>query len=148
MPHPNEAIIQTLAQMAGQPSAQTTGVPGQQATNSQSSAQFLQQHLAPNAIYHIPGHNPLAGTYRGTDEIAELVRRRREVLQHRHHHSTFVSTSVSDEHVAIVHQFEAEIDGQPITWRGTSVYFFEDNRIVTCWLFVDDIDAFDRFWKV
>ena len=106
-----------------------------------------QPYLDDRAVYHIPGRNALAGTYRGWEEILWLNQRRAQLLADRPHHIELIDTSRSDDHLAIRHRFEAELGGRRLAWTGISIYFFEDGRVAAFWLFVDDLDAFNAFWS-
>jgi hypothetical protein len=132
MPHPNESIIRQLiidcAPECHNPHA-------------------LQQYLDEQAVYQIPGWNELSGVYKGMEQIATLASRRSQLLKGRQHHIRFVGTTASDEHVAVLHQFDADVHGKQITWRGNTVYFIKQGKIAECWLFVDDEEAFNEFWS-
>ena len=43
------------------------------------SGAALQQLLAPNVMWTVSGHNRIAGTYRGLDEVLDYFRRRRDL---------------------------------------------------------------------
>ena len=131
MPHPNETVIRQLT-VACSPECQ--------------NPQVLPQFLTEQTVYHIPGINALSGEYKGCDEISRMTQKRARLLHSRPYDVKLVGTTVSNEHVAILHQFEADNPGGRLRWRGNSIYFMRDGKITECWLFVDDEDAFNEFW--
>ncbi|MCL5274775.1 MAG: nuclear transport factor 2 family protein [Chloroflexi bacterium] len=131
MPHPNESIIRQLL-ISCAPDCHDPSV--------------LRKYLDEQAVYHIPGLNVLSGEYKGWEAIHAMTQRRAQLLQNRQHEVKLVGTTVSNEHVAILHQFEADSPDGRLRWRGNSVYFVKQGKITECWLFVDDEDAFNAFW--
>ncbi len=131
MSHPNETVIQKLLGTCAPDCPDTF---------------TLNSLLDEDAVYHVPGWNALSGEYRGRDEILKLMLRRKELLQQRQHRVKFLGTSASGEHVAMLYQYEAQVQGKWLTWRGNSVYFLRQGKIAECWLFVDDEEVFNAFW--
>jgi hypothetical protein len=108
----------------------------------------LQQVLAPNITWTVPGDNRIAGNYRGLEEVFGYFRRRRELADH-----TFrierrdVLVGEGDRVAALTDGFATtgDVDHR---WSTVGLYDVIDRRIAACWLLPLDQRAFDAIWSV
>jgi ketosteroid isomerase-like protein len=112
------------------------------------SGTAFQQLLGPNVTWTVPGHNGIAGTYRGLAEVLDYFRRRRDLADH-----TFqlqrrdVLVGEGDRIAALTDGF-ATIRDVDHRWSTVGLYEVFDRQITACWLLPLDQDAFDAIWSV
>jgi ketosteroid isomerase-like protein len=111
------------------------------------SGAALEQLLAPNITWTVPGDNPIAGTYRGLEEVLDYFRRRRDLADR-----TFqvirrdVLVGDGDRVAALADGF-ATIRGVDHRWSTVGLYDVLDQQITACWLLPLDQLAFDAIWS-
>jgi ketosteroid isomerase-like protein len=100
--------------------------------------------LADDVVYHFPGRGPVAGTYRGRDEVIGLFGSFAGLFD-----GPLSMTShdivASEAHVLDLATYAAERDGQPFTWNVVRLYHVDADRISEVWLMVGDVYALDEF---
>jgi ketosteroid isomerase-like protein len=112
------------------------------------SGAALQQLLAPNITWTVPGDNRIAGTYCGLEEVFDYFRARRELADH-----TFqmgrrdVLVGDGDRLAALTDGF-ATIRDVDRRWSTVGLYEVIDRQIAACWLLPLDQGAFDAIWSV
>ena len=112
------------------------------------SGAALEQLLAPNITWTVPGDNRIAGTFRGLDEVFDYFRRRRDLADH-----TFqmqrrdVLVGEADRVAALTDGF-ATIRNVDHRWSTVGLYDVIDRQIAACWLLPLDQRAFDAIWSV
>lgn len=110
------------------------------------SGAALQQLLAPNITWTVPGDNRIAGTYRGFQDVLDYFRRRRDLADH-----TFqmkrrdVLVGDGDRIAALTDGF-ATIRGVDHRWSTVGLYDVVDRQITACWLLPLDLVTFDAIW--
>jgi hypothetical protein len=101
---------------------------------------------ADDVVFHYPGSNPLAGTYRGKQEVLRLMGTVMELTK-----GTFRpevhDVVASDEHVAALVTVRAERDGAPVEWRSVDVFHVRDGKLSEHWVNEVDQETVDRFWS-
>jgi ketosteroid isomerase-like protein len=110
-------------------------------------AEPLRALLATGVVWHVPGHNAIAGTYRGIDAVMDYFSRRRELAQRsfRMHPGELL---VGDgEHVAVLTDGSAVIDGTERRWSTVGLYRFRAECLLSCYLLPLDPVAFDEIWS-
>jgi len=92
----------------------------------------------------LPGRGPVAGTYRGRDEVIGLFRALAglfdaplEMASH--------DVVASEAHVVDLATYSGVRGGQSFTWNTVRLYHVDDDRIAEIWLMIGDIYAFDAF---
>lgn len=111
------------------------------------SGDAVQQLLAPNITWTIPGANLIAGTYRGLEEVLGYFRRRRDLAGH-----TF-QLQRRDVLVGDGDRLAALVDGVATVrnvdhrWSTVGLYALADQLIAACWLLPLDPHAFDAIWR-
>jgi ketosteroid isomerase-like protein len=102
--------------------------------------------LTDDIAWHVPGRSPIAGHYRGRDEVIRYFTARRAYAK-----ATFrvlPRAILADDHRAV--QFadgQMELNGQVRAWRTVGVYRFADGKIAECWLLPFDQYLFDEIWS-
>ena len=111
------------------------------------SGAALEQLLAPNITWTVPGDNRIAGTYRGLEEVFGYFRRRRDLADH-----TFqmkrrdVLVGDGDRLAALTDGF-ATIRDVDHRWSTVGLYDVIGRQIAACWLLPLDQRAFDAIWS-
>ena len=106
----------------------------------------LRAVLAPEVVWSVPGDNPIAGVYRGVDDVVAYMARRRDLASGTFRmHTTDVLTGAGD-HIAALTDGTVELDGEIRQWSTVGLYRLRDDRVAACWLLPLDADAFDRIW--
>ncbi|MEA2131803.1 MAG: hypothetical protein QOJ85_4694 [Solirubrobacteraceae bacterium] len=112
------------------------------------SAAALQQLLAPDITWTVPGHHRIAGTYRGPEEVFGYFRRRRDLADRTlHMKRRDVLVGDGDRLAALTDGF-ATIRNVDHRWSTVGLYEVIDQRIAACWLLALDQRAFDAIWSV
>jgi ketosteroid isomerase-like protein len=102
--------------------------------------------LDPGIVWRIPGHNLIAGTYRGVEEVIEYMRRRRELANatfRMHRREVLVGPS----HFAALTDGTVERHGVRHEWSTIGLYRARNGLIVECTLIPLDPKAFDTAWQ-
>jgi ketosteroid isomerase-like protein len=117
----------------------------QRAMYAGGSTEALEEMLAPDVIWHVPGRSPIAGDHRGRRAVLDYFAQRKaradgaiEITQHAQlaHADTLVQ--LADGH--------ATLGGHEHTWRTAGVYRVAGGRIAEAWLIPVDSEAFDLAW--
>jgi ketosteroid isomerase-like protein len=102
--------------------------------------------LSADITWHVPGRSPIAGSYRGRDEVIEYMLARRVLANgtFRMHRLDVLTGSGST--VAVLTDGSAQIDGVDRRWSTVGLYRLEDGRVAECWLLPLDQAEFDDIW--
>jgi ketosteroid isomerase-like protein len=99
--------------------------------------------FARDAVWHVPGENPVAGDYRGVDAITQVIVSRMQPLT-RWEIEPHAVMANRDLVMASV-RLRGERYGRAIACRGGHVFRFDpEGRIVEAWGFVDDQARLDE----
>src|SRR6185503_7566987 len=105
----------------------------------------VEELLADEVVWHVPGTSPIAGDHRGRDAVVAYFRRRRElaggamaVTKHGEAHH--------DEALVQLADGRAPLGGEDVVWRTAGVYRVAGGRIAEAWLVPLDLEQFDRAW--
>lgn len=106
----------------------------------------LRAVLADEIVWHVPGDNAIAGVYEGADAVMAYFARRRDLAARtfRMHPGEVM---VGDDHVAVLTDGTAVIDGEERRWSTVGLYQFAGDRVAACWLLPLDPVAFDAAWR-
>jgi uncharacterized protein len=102
--------------------------------------------LSDDVVWHVPGRSPIAGDYRGHDQVLGYFATRRA----RANTSLRVQPRavLADDRWAVqLADGHLERDGQRLGWRTAGVFRFADGRIAECWLLPFDQYRFDEIWS-
>jgi ketosteroid isomerase-like protein len=95
-------------------------------------------------VYHIPGRNPLSGTYVGKDEVFSLFRRDRTVSFESELHDVIAN----DTHAVALTFVNARVGDIRYSDLTVHVVHVEDGRISEAWFFPGDQFAADELWSL
>jgi ketosteroid isomerase-like protein len=131
-----------------------------------AAADFLSRlHLAQGAFYaggsdaalrpllhhdiawHVPGTSPIAGDYRGFDEVVRYFTLRRTLAAGTMRMQRRELLIGDDGHIAAITDGSATIGGVAHTWSTIGLYRVADDQLLECWLLPLDPLAFDRIWS-
>jgi acyl-CoA thioesterase FadM/ketosteroid isomerase-like protein len=105
----------------------------------------VEELLAEDVVWHVPGASPIAGDYRGREAVTEYFRLRRELAGgairvtkggEAHHEEALVQLADG----------RAPLGGREVIWRTAGVYRVADGRIAEAWLVPLHQEHFDRVW--
>jgi ketosteroid isomerase-like protein len=108
----------------------------------------LRDLLAEDVVWHVPGDNPIAGTYEGVAAVMDYFTWRRELASRTfrmHPGEVLVGDA---EHVAVLTDGSAILGGAERRWSTVGLYRFRGELITGCWLLPLDTDAFDVIWRL
>jgi YbgC/YbaW family acyl-CoA thioester hydrolase len=106
----------------------------------------VQRLLDPEVVWRVPGHNLIAGTYHGAEEVIGYMLRRRELANatfRMHRREVLVGPS----QFAALTDGTAERHGVSHQWSAIGLYRARNGRIVECTLIPLDPAAFDAAWR-
>jgi ketosteroid isomerase-like protein len=102
--------------------------------------------VAQNIVWHVPGHNPVSGEYRGFDEYMNLMPQRMAPLTR--WDFTLDDVMVNGDYVTAIFRVQGERNGKRINVRGSHLMRLDDDgRIAEGWGFTSDQDAVDHFFS-
>jgi YbgC/YbaW family acyl-CoA thioester hydrolase len=105
----------------------------------------VEELLAADVVWHVPGTSPIAGDYRGRDAVSGYFRLRRELAggairvdkrDEAHHEEALVQLADG----------RAPLGGREVVWRTAGVYRVAGGRVAEAWLVPLDQEHFDRVW--
>lgn len=111
------------------------------------SGAALEQLLAPNIRWTVPGDNRIAGTYRGLDEVFGYFRSRRDLGDHTFRMKRRDVLVGHGDTVAALTDGVATIREVEHRWSTVGLYEVVDRQIAACWLLPLDQRAFDAIWS-
>jgi YbgC/YbaW family acyl-CoA thioester hydrolase len=106
----------------------------------------VEELLAKEVVWHVPGTSPIAGDYRGREAVTAYFRLRRDLAGGS---ITITSRAESHHEEALVQLADghASRSGRGFVWRTAGVYRVADGRIAEAWLVPLDQEHFDRVWS-
>ena len=107
----------------------------------------LRELLSEDIVWHVGGSNPLAGAYKGHDEVLGLFGRFAQETGGTLRIATH-DILANDEHVVVLAQVTAERGGKHLDQRVTYVHHANAAHQTTeFWAFFEDSAAVDDFWS-
>lgn len=103
------------------------------------------QVISPQIVWHVPGHNPVSGDYRGHDEyFGTMVARMGEL---RNWNFDLRRVMVNGEYVVTQFHVDGDRKDRHVDMSGSHVLRFDaSDQIVEGWGFVEDADTLDEFF--
>ena len=105
----------------------------------------LREFLHPEVIWHVAGSGPLAGIYKGHDELLPVFG-----LIDRLTDSTFKISAremlPSDDHVVVLTRITAKQGDRELDLDGVAVFKIVDGRAMEVWNFAERQDEVDEFF--
>jgi ketosteroid isomerase-like protein len=111
------------------------------------SGAALEQLLAPNITWTVPGDNRIAGTYRGLEEVFGYFRRRRDLADRTFQMKRRDVLVGEGDRVAALTDGVATIRHVDHRWSTVGLYDVTGRQIAACWLLPLDQRAFDAIWS-
>jgi acyl-CoA thioesterase FadM/ketosteroid isomerase-like protein len=105
----------------------------------------VEELLAEDVVWHVPGTSPIAGDYGGREAVTGYYRLRRELAGG----AIVVAKGGEAHHEEALVQLadgRAPLGGRDVVWRTAGVYRVADGRIAEAWLVPLDQEHFDRVW--
>ena len=103
-------------------------------------------HIAQNIVWHVPGHNPVSGDYRGFEEYTQLMPARMAPLTR--WDFTLEAVMVNGNYVMTTIRLQGERKGKTIDLRGGHLFRLSaEGKVVEGWGFTDNRDALDDFFS-
>jgi uncharacterized protein len=104
------------------------------------------RNIAADIVWHVPGHNPVSGEYRGFAEYTALMPSRMTPLIR--WDFTLEDVMVNGDYVMTTFRVQGERNGQAIDMRGGHLMRLTiDGKVAEGWGFADDQDALDAFFS-
>jgi ketosteroid isomerase-like protein len=101
---------------------------------------------APDIVWHVPGHNPVSGEYRGFREYTQVMPERMAPLSR--WDFTLESVMVNGDHVMTTYRLQGERRGKTIDLRGGHLFRLTgDGKVAEGWGFTEDQDKLDEFFS-
>jgi ketosteroid isomerase-like protein len=101
--------------------------------------------LAPDVVYTVPGHSPLAGVFHGPAEVDAHIRQLFSATSGTFDVLKTVDWLVGLTNVAVIQFAQAQAGG--VIYRSHHLFVFETDRhdlLVSIWLTFEDPDGADR----
>jgi hypothetical protein len=111
------------------------------------SGAALEQLLAPNITWSVPGDNRIAGNYRGLEEVFGYFRRRRDLADHTFQMKRRDVLVGDGNRIAALTDGFATIHDVDHRWSTVGLYDVIGPQIAACWLLPLDQRAFDAIWS-
>jgi ketosteroid isomerase-like protein len=103
--------------------------------------------IAPDIVWHVPGHNPVSGDSRGFQEYTKVMPSRMAPLTR--WDFELEDVMVNGDHVVATFRMQGERKGKQIDLSGAHIMRLNDaGQIVEGWGFTNDQDALDEFFSV
>ena len=101
--------------------------------------------FADDIVFNVAGHSPLAGAYRGQDEVFGFFGKLVELTG-----GTFKldvhSILADDEHGTVLSITTAQREGRSLTEKTVDVFHFADGKVTEVWTIAEDQQAGDAFF--
>jgi ketosteroid isomerase-like protein len=111
------------------------------------SGAALEHLLASNVRWTVPGDNPIAGSYRGREEVFRYFRRRRDLADRTFRMERRDVLVGEGDRLATLTDGIARIRDVEHRWSTVGLYDVVDHQIAACWLLPLDQRAFDAIWS-
>jgi uncharacterized protein len=106
----------------------------------------LNELFADDIVWHAPGRNEIAGTFRGKDEVFANLQKNMELTG-----GTFRldihALVADDEHAVALLRARAEREGKALDDNTVQVFHVENGKLTESWLNPSDAYASDEFWS-
>lgn len=106
----------------------------------------IQQSLHDDAVLHVAGTGPIAGVYKGKDEVlgllGELVSRSEGTFK-----AVIHDVLANDEHVVALSKVTAQRADRTLDDRGVEVFHVQDGKITEAFFTGVDIADFHEFFS-
>ena len=111
------------------------------------TAEPLRGVLTADVEWHVPGTSPIAGDYRGIDDVLDYFARRRDRAARTFRMQPRDLLTGDGDRVAMLTDGTAQLGGREQRWSTVGLYRLRERRVAGCWLLPLDPAAFDRIWS-
>jgi ketosteroid isomerase-like protein len=111
-----------------------------------ASIEPLRRILHPDVVWSVPGTSPIAGTYRGLEEVSAYFERRRDLADRTFRMRRRDILVGEGDRIAALTDGSATIAGVRRSWSTVGLYAVDSTRIAACWLLPLDPAQFDAIW--
>lgn len=106
----------------------------------------IRELFADDILWHVGGRSPLAGDYKGKEEVLGFLAKTMEMTG-----GTFKldvhDVLANDEHGIALTTATAEREGKRLNNRSVQVVHIQDGKLTESWLHAEDQYAADEFWS-
>jgi ketosteroid isomerase-like protein len=103
-------------------------------------------NIAPDIVWHVPGHNPVSGDYRGMEEYTQLMPSRMAPLTSWDFEVQDVM--VNGDYVVATMHLKGERKGKKVDMNGAHIMRMNaQGQVAEGWGFLSDQDALDDFFS-
>ncbi len=106
----------------------------------------LGELLADDVVWHVGGHSPITGDYKGKGDVFAFFQRLAERAG-----GTFRldihDVLANDEHAVALVKGTAARDGKTLNDNGVQVFHVHDGKVTETWFHPGDQRAADEFWS-
>jgi ketosteroid isomerase-like protein len=106
----------------------------------------VREMLTDDIAWHVPGTSPIAGSYRGIDEVIGYMLARRKLAGGTFRMHRLDVLTGSGETVAVLTDGEVSLGGVVRRWSTIGLYRLEGARVAECRLVPFDQAEFDEIW--
>ena len=103
-------------------------------------------YIAPDIVWHVPGHNPVSGDYHGFKEYTQLMPSRMAPLTR--WEFDVHDVMVNGKHVVVTLSLRGERKGKQVDLRGAHIMRMNAHgQVAEGWGFTSDQEALDEFFS-
>ncbi|MEK6227744.1 MAG: DUF6463 family protein [Actinomycetota bacterium] len=103
----------------------------------------LRRVLSKDIVWHVPGTSPIAGTYRGPEQVIDYMLFRRRLVNATFRMQRRDVLTADGPTVAVLTDGEATVEGVQRRWSTVGIYRLSAGRVVECRLVPFDQAGFD-----
>lgn len=106
----------------------------------------LRELMAPDVVWHVAGRSPMAGDYKGIEEVLGFFGKSMELSGG----TTRVEVHdilANDEHGVALVRFTGQREGRSNADNGVQVFHIRDGKATEVWTHPGDQYAVDEFWS-
>jgi ketosteroid isomerase-like protein len=103
------------------------------------------ENIARDIVWHVPGHNPVSGEYRGYEAYTQLMPERMGPLSR--WDFDLLDVMVNGDYVMTTFRLKGERKGKAVDLHGGHLFRISaEGKVVEGWGFTNDQDALDDFF--
>ncbi|GAA4790734.1 nuclear transport factor 2 family protein [Streptomyces sanyensis] len=114
---------------------------------SEGDMETLNSLMTADAVYHVPGHNPLSGHHKGRDAVLDLFRRMGEETKGTLQIQVEAVLTDGRGHVMAFHTARADRGDRGIEVREGLFFTIMGGKVTDVDLCTEDLDQVDAFWS-
>jgi len=115
-------------------------------TFDRSDFEAFRSFLSDDVVWHVGGHHPLSGDYRGPDAVVEYWTRTQEAVGGTLR-GEVLDVLANDRHAGVFNRVTAERDGRRLdAVLAQAITFDDEGRWTEYWALADEQDEVDAFW--